>query len=304
MLRRVSSIVPAAALSRSYRIISHLDEEIEELADTQRLGRWSISHKNCLQQPLKRGEIMCEKLNLREKRRTGVLPEKSIARKLSMKYQKDGKVSESKYKVKLINITIIGFDGHPFHFRLPPMPETTLNGLIDGSGICHGHQSCFTRCHNANCEDQNHGTGCLVNVDIETLDRLPPPGRYEYTALQQWRAMERADVQYNTRFSCQIPLSEELDGGLFAMKQLWTRSLRDSATGWGAMDDYATGAVMRSKKIEPWAPIIEEPTKAGFPITFDMLWAKSYQDIMQMKDPKYRRKDGFHTRPEMWGSYV
>mmetsp|Transcript_71761 Transcript_71761/g.83425 ORF Transcript_71761/g.83425 Transcript_71761/m.83425 type:complete len:312 (+) Transcript_71761:40-975(+) len=311
MLRRVTSVSTTGAAvatmlssSRSYRLIPHIDLEIEELAETQKLGRWQISHKNTLQQPLRKAEIMVDKLNFREKRRTGILPEKSIARKLSQVYAKDGKVQDSHYQVKLINITIVGFDGHPFHFRVPPMPDTTLNNLIDGSGMCHGHSNQWGKCNNPSCEDFNHGDGCLVNVDIETLDRLPPPNRFEYTSLAQWRMTDRADITYNTRFSCQIPIVPELDGGLFAMKQYWSRSLRESATHWFEHDNYATGAVMRSKKIEPWAPIIEEPTKRDYPITFDMLWANSYQEIMSHKDADYRRKDGFHTTPKMWAAYV
>jgi hypothetical protein len=312
MLRRVLSVAQLSAAVgattssavRGYRLIPHIDNEIEELAETQKLGRWQISHKNTLQQPLRKAEIVCDKLNLREKRRTGILPEKSIARKLSQIYQKDGRVCEPDYSVKLINVTIIGFDGHPFHFRLPPMPEVSLNTLIDGSGMCHGHGNQWGKCNNPNCEDFNHGDGCIVNVDLETLDRLPPPNRYEYTSLVNWRMMDRPDVTYNTRFSCQIMLSQELDGGLFALKQYWTRSLRETATGWYQHDEYATVSAMRSKKIEPWAPLIEEPTKRDFPITFDMLWVESYQELLAMKDTSYRRRDGFHTKPQMWSLYV
>lgn len=247
---------------------------------------------------------MCERLNLREKRRSGILPEKSIARKLSQTYAKNGEVCEPHYKTKMITITIVGFDGHPFIFRLYPMPECNLNTLIDGSGMCHGHPNVWSKCTNADCQDWYHGDGCLVNVDLETLDRLPPPNRWEYQSLSQWRTTDRPDVTVNSRFSCQIPLVEELDGALFAVKQLWTRSLREGASNWGLVDDYATIASLRSRRIEPWAPLIEEPTKQDFAVSFDMLWAQSYQEILQATDPKYRRKDGFHTRPEQWSTFV
>ncbi|KAG5481583.1 hypothetical protein LSCM1_05607 [Leishmania martiniquensis] len=303
----LATCVNIAALSvsgRQYRIIPHLYNEIEELAETQRQGRWSISHRNCLQQPLKKAEIMCDKLNLREGRRSGLLPEKSIARRLSQQYAVDGTVWESKSKTKLISITVVNFDGHPFHFRTYPMPDVTLNTLIDGSGMCHGHATHWGKCNNPDCSDWNHGDGCMVNVDIETLDRLLPPNRWEYTSLTAWRATDRPDITFNTRFSCQIPITEELDGALFALKQLWTRSLRESVSDWGLVDDQATIHSARSKKIEPWAPIIEEPTKVDFPITWDMLWATGYQDIMKEKYSNFRRKDGFHTKPEMWAAYV
>lgn len=314
MLRAASFRVGAASASaataalacgtRRYRIIPHMYNEIEELAETQKGQRWYISHRNCLQQPLKKGEIMAEKLNLREARRTGVLPEKSVARRLSQKYAVDGKIYESKSKTKLINITVINFDGHPFHFRTYPMPDVTLNTLIDGSGMCHGHATHWGKCNNPDCSDWNHGDGCLVNVDIETLDRLLPPNRWEYMSLAAWRATDRPDIVFNTRFSCQIPVTEELDGAVFALKQLWTRALRESVSDWGLVDDQGTINGARSKRIEPWAPIIEEPTLVDFPITWDMLWATGYQDIMQAKYSNYCRKDGYHTKPETWATYV
>nr|CCC90535.1 unnamed protein product [Trypanosoma congolense IL3000] len=289
---------------RSYRIIPHVYNEIEELAETQEAGRWQISHRNCLQQPLKKAEIMCDKLNYREKRRTGKLPEKSITRRLSQTYAVDGKEYESKYKTKIINITIVGFDGHPYHFRTYPMPDVTLNTLIDGSGMCHGYAHYWGKCNNPDCADWNHGDGCLVNVDIETLDRLLPPNRWEYTSLTNWRSMDRPDITYNTRFSCQIPITEELDGGLFALKQYWSRALRETVSDWGLVDDMATIHSARCRRIEPWAPPLEEPTKIDFPITLDMLWAQSYQDILKAKYPNRRRKDGYHTKPEMWAAYI
>lgn len=290
--------------ARSYRIIPHMYYEIEELAEVQKNGRWQVSHRNCLQQPLKRGELMCHRLNMRELRRTGVLPEKSIARRLSQQYAVDGVVHESRTKTKWINITVVGFEGHPFHFRTYPMPDVTLNTLIDGSGMCYGSGNAWEKCSNPDCADWNHGTGCLVNVDIDTLDRLLPPNRWEYTSLTMWRNTDRADITFNTRFSCQIRLTEELDGALFALKQLSSPHLRESIKNWGRVDDAATEDSMRSKRIEPWAPIIEEPTKADFPVTLDMLWTTSYQDIMKHKNTSFRRKDGFHTKPEMWAAYV
>lgn len=299
-----SSAAAASPSTRGYRIIPHTDCEIEELAETQKRGRWYISHRNHMQQPLKSAEIMADKLNLREGRRTGQLPEKSIARRLSQKYAVDGKIHESSSKVRRINFTVINFDGHPFHFRMYPMPDVTLNTLIDGSGMCHGHPHHWGKCNNPDCADWTHGDGCMVNVDIETLDRLTPPNRWEYTSLNSWRAIGRPDILYNTRFSCQIRITEELDGGLFALKLLWSRSLRESVSDWGLVDDMATIHSARSKKIEPWAPILEEPTAVDFPISLDMLWATNYEDIMERKYSNYRRKDGYHTKPEFWAAYV
>ncbi|RNF02565.1 hypothetical protein TraAM80_06298 [Trypanosoma rangeli] len=116
--------------------------------------------------------------------------------------------------------------------------------------------------------------------------------------------MDRSDITYNTRFSCQISVMEELDGNLLALKQYWTRALREFVSDWGLVDDIGTIHGSRSKRIELWAPIIEEPTQVDFPITLDMLWAQSYQDIMKAKYPERNRKDGFHTKPEMWAAYV
>ncbi|CAD2221619.1 hypothetical protein AGDE_03564 [Angomonas deanei] len=306
MLRRcaLATVGVSGLAGRHYRIIPHVYNEIEELAETQKMGRWNISHRNCMQQALKKGEIMADKLNYREKRRTGILPEKSIARRLSQTYGVDGEVVEPASKTKWINITVLGFDGHPFHFRIYPMPDVTLNTLIDGSGMCHGHSGLWGKCNNPDCADWNHGYGCMVNVDIETLDRLLPPNRWEYTSLCSWRSQNRGDITYNTRFSCQIPITEELDGGMFALKQYWSRSLRESVVSWGDVDNQATIAANRSKKIEPWAPIIEEPLKLGTPITIDMLWATSYQDIIQAKNSNYKRKDGYHTKPQNWAAYI
>lgn len=306
--KRASSFIveslPILTALRSYRIIPHVHNEIEELAETQARGRWYISHRGCMQQPLKKGEIMCDKLNYREKRRQGVLPEKSIARRLSQDYAVDGKFHEPAAKTRIINFTVVNFDGHPFHFRTYPMPDVTLNTLIDGSGMCHGHPHHWGKCNNPDCADWNHGEGCMVNVDLETLDRLLPPNRWEYTSLCGWRNTDRADITYNTRFSCQIPITIELDGGLFALKQLWSRSLREAVSGWGYTDDQAVVCSARSKKIEPWAPPLEQPTKVDFPITLDMLWATGYQDIMAKKYSNYKRVDGYQTKPSGWAAYV
>ncbi|CCW65698.1 unnamed protein product [Phytomonas sp. EM1] len=299
-----SGAAPHTTSVRAYRLVPHVNYEVEELAETQKPKRWNISHRNCLQQPLKRAEILVEKLNLREMRRTGVLPEKSIARRMSQKYAVDGTVVESESKVKLINFTVINFDGHPFHFRVYPMPDVTLNTFIDGTGMCHGHPHHWGKCNNLDCAEWNHGDGCLLNVDLDTLDRLLPPNRWEYTSLTAWRALDRPDISYNSRFSCQIPITAELDGAVFALKQLWSRALRESVSDWGLVDELATVAMARSKSIEPWAPPLEEPTKVDFPITLDMLWATSYQEIMQKKYSNYRRKDSYHTKPQFWAAYV
>jgi len=290
--------------ARPYRIIPHIDNEIEDLAEVQKSGRWFIAHRPSYCEPMKQSEVMTEKLNNRERRRNGTWPEKSIARRLSQYWAKDGKIQQPNHKTKWMTITVIGFDGHPYHFRVYPLQEMTLNALIDQSGMNHGWSTMWGRCFNVDCSDATHGDGCLVNVDLETLDRLAPPGRWEYFMLTHYRTMNRADVKFNVRFSCQIRLTEELDGGVFAMKQYYSRALREAAADWGEDDNWATIAAFRSKKVEPWAPMIEEPTKRDFPITPALLWAKDYEEVLKHKYPSYKRKDGFHTRPDYWSSYV
>lgn len=303
---QIVGAITAALTARGYRIIPHLDREIEELAEVQKAGRWTLSHKQNLQSPPLTSEHLIDKLNLRERRRNGTWPDKSIARKMSMLYAVDGKITtvDPGYQTKWMTITIIGLDGHPYHIRLVPMPDTTLNDLIDGCGMMHGWFNYWSRCNNQDCADFIHGDGCAVNVDLETLDRLPPPGRFEYFSLAHFRSMNRGDMQFNTRFSCQMKLTEEMDGGLFACKQYYSRSLREVASDWGEMDHYATLASHKSRKIEPWAPMLEEPTKVDFPFTYEMLYAMDYEEVMKHKYPRYKRKDGFHTRPEYWAAYT
>jgi hypothetical protein len=296
----------AMPVARHYRLLPHLDNEIEELAETQKAGRWFMGRKMNYALPPKQGEIMCEKMNMRERRRNGTLPEKSIARGMTQFWAKDGKLQrpDPNYEVKWITITIIGFDGHPYKFRTTPMPEVTLNTLIDGSGMCHGWGNMWSQCRNTDCGDFLHGDGCIVNVDIDTLDKLPVPGRWEYSSLVHYRTMNRADIKYNTRFSCQLKLTEELDGGLFALKQFYSRSLREAASDWGEDDNYATLACHKCRKIEPWAPMLEEPTLRDFNIQPEMLWSMDYETVLKHKYPYYKRKDGFHTKPEYWAAYV
>lgn len=313
MLRRATLPVAAAASaavtaqSREYRIVPHLYQEIEELAETQKFGRWQISHTNSLSAPMKRPELMCAKLNQREARRSGVMPEKAIARKLSNFYtNKDGTVhySDDHHTVPIIKFTVVGFDGHPFNFEVPPMPETTLNELIASSGVAYGEGNHYHMCANPDCLDKYHGDGCMVNIDLDTLDRLLPPNRFEYQTLAMLRMMDRADVTFTTRFSCQIRVTPELDGALIALKQVMAPRLRAAATEWSPTDDHATLNVLRSKKVEPWAPIIEEPTKRDFPIGFHHLWSTNYTDLMAERDSRYKRKDGYHSKPVFWAHRV
>jgi hypothetical protein len=282
----------------------HLDNEIEELAETQKKGRWTTPCIHGYHMPLRQVERMADKLNTREKYRNQVLPEKSNARRLSQTYAENGVVCTPTYKAKLITVTVLGFDGHPMHFRVHPMADVTLNTLIDGSGMNIGHMDRWQRCVNADCQDRIHGEGCLINVDLETLDRLPPPSRYEYLTLLRLREIDRPEISYNSRFSCQIPLTEELDGGLFALKQHHSKSLAARYTGWTSTDVEATIGLMRQRKVEPFAPYVEEPKQQTVTLSWDLLWAKSYQDFMKARDPKYQRLDGFHSRPETWTAYT
>lgn len=311
MLRRVlqpsaaktGAIVHAAA---GYRIMPHIHRDVEELAEAQSSFRWSVSARNAtnLQGPPRQSETMCDRLNFREARRQGKMPEKSIIRRISEFYAVDGRVQEPHYKTKWMNITIIGFDGHPYHFRLVPMPDVTLNALIDGSGMASGWMNCFQRCQNPDCQDFLHGEGCMVNVDIDTLDKLTVPSRFEYFQLANWRMINRGDIRYNTRFSCQIKLVEELDGAVFALKQFFSKSLRETAMDWGEDDNYSVAALHKSRKVEPWAPMVEEPTRRDFPITYDLLWVKDHEEVLKYKYPNYKRRDGFHTRPDVWAWWV
>ena len=315
MLRRftpsaVSSSLAAGSIiaggaHRDYRIMPHIYNEIEELAETQKAGRWDISHRNSLGGPLKRAEHMCNKLNEREARRNGTMPEKSIARKLSMFYtNKDGTPHYANYRVKKIKFTVIGMDGHPFHFVMPPMPEYTINNIIASSGMNYGHSLYFNACDNEDCQDFNHGDGCLVNVDLETLDRLQPPNRYEYTQLSQFRGLDHPNITFNSRFSCQVAITEELDGAVFAQASPYTRGGRAMTTDTSNFDDLGLIAGHKSKRVEPWAPILEEPTVRDFSLGYDTLWCTSYQDFMAKKYPNYKRKDGFHSKPTTWCARV
>jgi hypothetical protein len=291
-------------LQSGYRIIPHIERGIEELADVQKYNRWQIAGHSNYAAPERRSEQMVRKLNTREARRRGVFPERSLARRLSNTYAVDGKVSEPYYKVSPITITIVGFDGHPFNFKMWPVPNRTINNLIDGSGMNYGFPMMWSRCLNPDCGDHTHGEGCLINVDVDTLNKLPAPGRFEWQQLSLMRRLSRADVSFNSRFSCQLRLTEHLDGGVFALKQFHSKHLRAMATEWEEIDNYAVFALARQKKIEPWAPPIEEPLVRDFPISLDMLWSDDYEEMLQQKYPWYQRKDGFHTRPEMWSTYV
>lgn len=302
-----STAATAACASRAYRVVPHIDWEIEELAETQQAGRWQIQFKGNYQSPETPAEIMCHKLNVREARRRGVLPEKALARKLSNQYGVEGTVYAPPvgYRAKTISFTVVGFDGHPFHFRVPPMPDTTVNALIDGSGMNHGHGHFWNKCCNRDCQDPMHGEGCLINVDLETLDRLLPPGRFEYMHLNAHRMNgARPDLSFTTRFSCQIKITEELDGALFALKQINAPNLMAQTIDWSASDDLATIGYNGCRKVEPFAPYLESPTEVDFPITMDMLWTDDWEDIMMHKYPDWRRKDGYHTKPRYWVPYV
>lgn len=306
MLRRAT--FGAAALlttqRREYRLIPHLDREIEELAETQAAGRWQMAKKGNTSEPETHAERMCDRLNQRERRRNETIPEKSIARAMTQFWAKDGVLQHPEYKAHMLRFTVIGFDGHPYHFKMYPMPSSTLNSIIDGSGMNWGFPFYWQSCKNPNCLDMNHSDGCLVNVDLSTLDRLPPPGRFEYYALTHFRLLSRGDVNFTSRFSCQIFITDELDGAIFAMKQIWSRSLREKVAEWGEDDTYATLALVKCRKLEPWAPMLEEPTRRDFAITQDLLWADDYEEVLKHKYPNYKRKDGFHTKPEMWAQFV
>eukprot|EP00760_Papus_ankaliazontas_P006923 PhM_4_TR13228/c0_g1_i1/m.25743 len=296
MLRRTLNV--------SYRIIPHINREIEELAHVQKYQRWSVACNDGNIRPERKVDQMVKKLNAREVRRRGIFPERSIARRMSNTYAKDGIVSEPYKKVKWITVTVVGFDGHPFKFRLWPHHNRSLNQLIDGSGMNFGHPSLWSRCLNPDCCDRLHGDGCLVNVDIDTLNRLPAPGRYEYYTLTNLQRLARGDITYNTRFSCQIKLVPELDGAVFALKQYHSAHLRGLASDWSDIDNYAVVALARQQKIMSWTPPLEKPLDAPTPVGWDLLWAEDYEEVLQQKYPWYQRKDGMHTRPKLWSAYV
>lgn len=236
---------------RDYRILPHLDNEIEELAETQKRGRWQLAYRPNYNEPPKQSELMCDRLNLRESRRNGTLPEKSIARRLSNIFAQEGRLMRPIEKTKMMTITVIGFDGHPYHLRTTPMPDSTLNHLIDGSGMNYGWPTMWGRCRNEDCGDLNHGDGCLLHVDLDTLDKLPVPGRHEYFALSHFRNLNRPDVTFAHRFSCQLKLTPDLDGSVFALKQFFSRALREQVMDWGEDDYFSTVSQFRQRKIEP-----------------------------------------------------
>ena len=102
-----------AVAARAYRVMPHIHREIEELADVQQGYRWNIGGKTNYAAPPRQSEVMCDRLNVREARRQGKLPEKSVARRLSQNWAKDGKVCHipDEYKTKWINITGNGTGG-------------------------------------------------------------------------------------------------------------------------------------------------------------------------------------------------
>lgn len=55
------------------------------------------------------------------------------------------------------------------------------------------------------------------------------------------------------------------------MKQVHSAGLRAATSDWGTFEDYGVVQSARCKPIQPWAPIIEQPTKIDFPITPDMI---------------------------------
>eukprot|EP00759_Apiculatamorpha_spiralis_P017948 PhF_6_TR24016/c0_g1_i1/m.33624 len=292
------------SLRSYYRIIPHIDRDIEELADVQQYSRWKIGSTTSYAEPERRAEQMVRKLNAREVRRRGIFPERSIARRISNTYAVDGKVCEPYYKVKMITFTVVSFDGHPFVFRMWPIPNRTINNLIDGCGMCYGYPQLWSRCLNQDCSDYNHGEGCLVNLDVDTLNKLPAPNRREYMHMTFLRRMNRGDITFNTRFSCQLRITEQMDGAVIALKQYHSRHLRAMATDWEDIDNSSLFALARQARIEPWAPPVEKPMERDFPVSLDLLWAEDYEEILQQKYPWYQRKDGFSTRPELWASYV
>jgi hypothetical protein len=301
LLRAPSALCVQAM--RGYRIFPHLDTEVEEFAEINTPGKYYLGCRQLYNGAPKQGEIMLEKINQRHRKRRGTYPEKAMARRLSQMYADHGKTSVTNYTVKTMLITAVGFDGHHYKMRVTPHADMTVNHLIDGSGLNYGWPQFWGRCSNYDCSDWLHGDGCLMNCDIDTLAKLPVPTRLEWSQLTHYRSLNRADAGFNARFSCQIRISEELDGAVFALKQFNSKALRGMAMDWFEVDYTATIALHKCRRVEPWAPMLEEPTMRDFPITWEMLWANDWEAIYQEKYPNYRRKDGFHTKPESWASY-
>ena len=67
MLRRATVGVAAllATQRREYRLIPHMDREVEELAETQKAGRWMMAKRGNVSEPETQAERMCDKINLR-----------------------------------------------------------------------------------------------------------------------------------------------------------------------------------------------------------------------------------------------
>lgn len=76
-----------------------------------------------------------------------------------------------------------------------PLMETLRDGDTGIEGTCGGECSCGT---------------CHVYVDAEWLERLPPMSEDEELMLEA--VGELVERRANSRLSCQIPVSETLEG--------------------------------------------------------------------------------------------
>jgi ferredoxin, 2Fe-2S len=99
-------------------------------------------------------------------------------------------------KTTMATVTYISFDGEEHHVELAP-GQSVMQGAVNNNvrgiiGDCGGSCSCAT---------------CHVYVDLEWLDKLDAKSETEEILLE-----EVCDPQDNSRLSCQIKISEDLDG--------------------------------------------------------------------------------------------
>lgn len=98
----------------------------------------------------------------------------------------------------MAKVTYIQPDGTPrtcVNFEGMTVMHLAIANLVDGiDALCGGVRQCGT---------------CHLWVDRQWFDKVGPPGEDEQAMLD---ALEGVEVRPTSRLSCQIQLSEELDG--------------------------------------------------------------------------------------------
>ncbi|MDD3798483.1 MAG: 2Fe-2S iron-sulfur cluster-binding protein, partial [Novosphingobium sp.] len=98
----------------------------------------------------------------------------------------------------MAKITYIQPDGTPrtcVNFEGMTLMQLAIGNLVDGiDALCGGTRQCGT---------------CHVYIAPDWWEKVGPPNEDEQTMLE---ALEGVEVRPTSRLSCQIQLSEELDG--------------------------------------------------------------------------------------------